>query len=325
MVDPFISVRGRVLINVEALNMTESVGNYLKHRRVPVIMPETYATYFIPAVSGESIAHGYQQVLAEEASKGGLPVCKLCSKGYFLKSTNDAVFKEAFGREPPESEDEFEKSVISGCTVEDVGGFLYAPGGGGKNVKRTSNFFVGYMIPAKESLGSVVIEPQLHTRYALGTPFVEKGGRAGGQMIYYVELSSAIYTLSFDLDTKYLGKATFSISSAGNMVISEEDRKKRIGATLDALSKFLIEMMFGAKKTRFLPVIEWESLVIAVSDDTWTVPSSFSKGYIERAEEKAKRVSYNTKLFKYVENMRFEDVVRGAIDEAKKRAGIDGQ
>ena len=32
MVDPFVSVRGRVLINVEALNMTESVGNYVKHR-----------------------------------------------------------------------------------------------------------------------------------------------------------------------------------------------------------------------------------------------------------------------------------------------------
>ena len=58
MGDLFVSVRGRVLINVEALNMTESVGNYVKHRRVPVISPKTYATYFVPAISGESIAHG---------------------------------------------------------------------------------------------------------------------------------------------------------------------------------------------------------------------------------------------------------------------------
>lgn len=322
MADPFVSVRGRVLINVEALNMTESVGNYVKHRRVPVVMPGTYATYFVPSISGESIAHGYQQVLAEEAARDNLPVCKLCSKGYFLKSTNDAIFKESFGIDPPGSEDEFEKAVIKNCTVEDVGGFLYAPARGGRNVKRTSNFFVGYMIPARESLESAVIEPQLHTRYALGTPFVEEGGRAGGQMIYYIELSSAAYTFSFDLDTKYLGKTTFSMDSAGNMVISEEERKKRIGAALDAFSKFVTEMMFGAKKTRFLPVIEWESIVIAVSDDVWTVPSPFSGNYIDRAEEKAKKVNYNTKLFKYTGGVGFEDVIKQAVDEAKRRAGV---
>jgi len=322
MVDPFVSVRGRVVVNVEALNMTESVGNYVKHRRVPVVMPETYATYFVPAVSGESIAHGYQQVLAEEARGKGLPVCNLCSKGYFLKSTNESVFKESFQRDPPEDGKELESEVMRGCVVEDVGGFLYAPAGGGINVKRTSNFYVGYMIPTSESLANTVIEPQLHTRYALGTPFVEKGGRAGGQTIYYVELSSAAYTFSFDLDTKYLGKATFSMENAGNMVISEDERKKRIGVALDALSKFMIEMLFGAKRTRFLPIIEWESAVIAVSDDVWTVPSPFSKNYVERAEEKLKKVNYNTKLFTYKKEAGFEAVVIDAINEAKKRAGV---
>jgi CRISPR-associated protein Csa2 len=323
MADPFVSVRGRVVVNVEALNMTESVGNYVKHRRVPVVMPETYATYFVPAVSGESIAHGYQQVLAEEAQSKGLSVCNLCSKGYFLKNTNEDVFKASFnGREPPEDANELEEAVIRGCVVEDVGGFLYAPAGGGLNVKRTSNFYVGYMIPSKESLENSVIEPQLHTRYALGTPFVEKGGRAGGQMIYYVELSSAAYTFSFDLDTKYLGKATFSMENAGQMVVSEEERKKRIGVALDTLSKFMIEMLFGAKRTRFLPIIEWESAVIAVSDDIWTVPSPFSKNYVERAEKKLEKVNYNTKLFTYRKDGGFEDVVIEAVNEAKKRAGV---
>jgi len=317
MSDPFVSIRGRVLINVEALNMTESVGNYVKHRRVPVIMPDTYATYFVPAISGESIAHGYQQVLADAAKNKGLSVCKLCANGYFLKSTNDAVFNEAFGIEPPKAEDEFEKAVIQGCIVEDVGGFLYAPARGGRNVKRTSNFFVGYMIPTREALESVVIEPQLHTRYALGTRFVEEGGRAGGQMIYYIELSSAVYTFSLDLDTKYIGRTTFKFEKAGETVVN--NRKERINVALDAIFRFLTEMMFGAKKTRFLPAIEWESLVIAVSDDIWTVPSPFSKNYIDRAEEKAKRVSYNTKLFKYLGGPGFEEVIAKAIEEAKSR------
>ncbi len=307
----FISIRGRVLVNVEALNMTESVGNYVKHRRVPVIIPETYATYFVPAISGESIAHGFQEVLAEEAKKNDLPVCELCKKGIFLKSTNESVFKESFGQDPPKDEFEFERIVVGNCLVEDVGGFLYAPKAGG-NVKRTSNFYTGYMIPTKEALENVVIEPQLHSRYALGTKFVEEG-----QMIYYVELSSAVYTFSFDLDTGYIGRATFVYDKAGQDIVN--DRKKRIEVTLNALQKFLIEFMFGAKKTRFLPVVEWESLVMAVSDDVWTVPSPFTKNYIDKARKKLERVSYDTKLFVYPEQGEFEEVVIDAIDEAKQK------
>ena len=313
-VNVFLSIRGRVLLNVEAMNMTESVGNYVKHRRVPVVLPEAkYTTYFVPAVSGESIAHGFQVVLAEEAKKNGLPVCRLCEKGVFLKSTNENVFKESFNADPPKEEFEFERSVVEKCVVEDVGGFLYAPRAGG-NVKRTSNFFTGYMIPVKESLEGAIIEPQLHSRYALGTPFVE-GGQ--GQMIYYVELSSAVYTFSFDLDTRYIGKATFSYEKAGENVV--DNRAERIKTAFDAVKRFLIEFAFGAKKTRFLPVLEWESLVVAISDDTWTVPSPYTRNYIENAKKKKEKVNYNTELFVYPDDGSFEEVVVEAIAKAKGR------
>ncbi|MEM0330945.1 MAG: type I-A CRISPR-associated protein Cas7/Csa2 [Archaeoglobaceae archaeon] len=307
----FVSIRGRVLLNVEALNMTESVGNYVKHRRVPVILPSNgYTTLFVPAISGESIAHGFQALLAEVAKKNNLPVCKLCEKGIFLKSTNNSVFSNAFNEEAPSDDFELEKRVLSKCVVEDIGGFLYAEK---MNVKRTSNFFTGYMIPVKETLENVVIEPQLHSRYALGTPFVQQQG----QMIYYVELSSAIYTFSFDFDAKFVGKTTFSYQNAGKEVVT--DRKQRIEATLEAIKKFLVEFSFGAKKTRFMPVVEWESLAIAVSDDTWTVPSPFSKNYIENAKKKLDKVNYNTKLFVYPEQGNFEEVISLAMDEAKRR------
>jgi len=304
----FLSVRGRVLLNVEALNMTESVGNYVKHRRVPVILPDAgYTTLFVPAISGESIAHGFQTVLAEISKKNGLPVCKLCERGIFLKSTNSNVFREAFGKEPSGN---LEEQVIKGCVVEDIGGFLYAEEA---NVKRTSSFFTGYMIPAKEALENAVIEPQLHSRYALGTPFVQQQG----QMIYYVELSSAVYTFSFDFDSRFVGKTTFSYENAGKEVVN--DRKKRIEAALEAFKRFILEFCFGAKKTRFMPVIEWESLVLAVSDDVWTVPSPFAKNYIEKTRKKLEKIKENTKLFVYPDGGSLEEVVVNAIEEAKKR------
>jgi CRISPR-associated protein Csa2 len=339
----FVSLRGRVLLNAEAMNMTESVGNYVKHRRIPVTLPKTGTTYFVPAISGESIAHGFQSALAEEAKKNKKPVCKLCDRKIFLKSTTLEIMRSAFslkeGSSPLDISDEdwnkmteirkkkekereekekkelekfevslpfvLERYIIKNCIVEDVGGFLYAEqtleGFNIGGVKRTSNFYTGYMIPGREAIENTVIEPQLHSRYALGTPFV----RERGQMIYYVELSSAPYTFSFDLDTRYIGKTTFFYEKAGEEVV--EDRKERVVITLNSLQKFLTELMFGAKKTRYLPIIDWESLCLAVSKDPWTVPSSFSANYVVNTLNKLEKIDGKTKLFVYINPEVFED------------------
>lgn len=326
----FLSIRGRVILNVEALNMTESVGNYVKHRRVPVIVPTEsgFITYFSPAISGESIAHGFQEVLAQEAVKANLPVCNLCKKGIFLKSTNEKVLNEAFKGKDLDKEKDLEKFIIENCVVEDIGGFLYAEK---ENIKRTSNFYTGYMIPAKEALSNSVIESQLHSRYALGTPFVKEGE---GQMIYYVELSSACYTFSFDFDSKYVSKLTFSYEKAGSDALNLEDRVKRIEVALESIKKFLTESLFGAKKTRFIPISSWESIALAVSDDVWTASSPFVAKYIENTAKKMKSISYNTKVYMYIEDKKlitedvkksvtllesFEETIKSAIEDAKER------
>jgi len=321
MGDIYFSFRGRVYINAEALNMVESIGNYVKHRRIPVVIPESYVTYMVPAISGESIAHGYQYVLAQKAVEKGLPVCKLCKNGIFLKSTNDEVFMDSFGKkELPNTPEKLEEEIVKGCVVEDIGGFLFAGEKKTtkvKNLKRTSNFYVGYMIPVAEALMNTVIEPQLHTRYALGTKYVEKRG----QMIYYVEIASAPYVFSFDLDTRYIGRSTYSIETAGKPLVGEEEIKERKILALETFAEFITEMMFGAKKTRFLPVIEWESFVAAVSDKPWIVPSSFTKKYIENAEKKLEKINKNTKLYIYKRDgeKSFEETLYEAIEDAEKR------
>ncbi|MCL7393177.1 MAG: type I-A CRISPR-associated protein Cas7/Csa2 [Thaumarchaeota archaeon] len=318
MKDAFISIRGRVAINVEALNMTESVGNYVKHRRVPVMLKDadgSYSVYFMPAISGESIAHGLQTAIATLGKENGLKVCKLCEKGIFLKSTNKAVFKESFGEDADEKN--IEKTVIENCVVEDLGGFLYAEEA---NVKRTSNFYVGYMIPVYEVAKNVVIEPQLHSRYALGTKFVKRGeqNEEQGQMLYYVELTSSVYTFSLDIDTQYIGRLTFDVNEAGKEVISNDERLKRAYVLLDAAKVLMVENSFGAKKTRFLPITGWESMVIAVSDKPWTVPSPFTQDYINNAKKKCEKINYNTKLYIH-EGSGFESFLHDTIEEIKVR------
>lgn len=309
----YVSVRGRIWLQAEAMNMVESVGNYVKHRRVPVIANSggKYMTFFVPAISGESVAHTYQVILAEELKKRGVKVCSYCEKGIFLKSTNKELYKEVTGMEAPAPEkskektdvmplvDAIESNIVKNCGVEDIGGFLYAEN---PNVKRTSSFLTGYMIPVREVLEVMSLEPQLHSRYALGTKYVIAGEGAAGQMIYYVEISSAVFSFSFDLDTKYIGRYTFHVGNYGKPIISVNEIKERANASLEALKRLLIEFPVGAKRTRFNPAdARWESVAIAVSDDVWTMPSSFVKDYLDRAYAKKTKVSHNTVIHAYAE------------------------
>lgn len=337
----YVSVRGRVWLQAEAANMVESVGNYVKHRRVPVIVKDggNYITFFVPSISGESIAHSYQTILAEELKKLNEKVCQLCEKEIFLKSTSAEVYKLVTKSEPPKktkkedtsAEKEIEGKIIANCGVEDLGGFLYAEN---PNVKRTSSFYTGYMIPVKEALKAVSIDPQLHSRYALGTKFVAvgEGERAAGQMIYYVEVSSALFTFTFDLDTRFIGKHTFHMESYGKIVegLTQSNIKNRAIAALNALQRLLVEFSIGAKRTRFNPAdLRWESIAVAVSDDVFTLPSSFTQDYMFRGLQKKEKVSYNTVIFGYSEEeckadkcyTTPEEAIIEALKEAKGRIG----
>jgi CRISPR-associated protein Csa2 len=324
----YVSVRGRIWLQAEAANMVESVGNYVKHRKVPVLVKDKdkYLTFFVPSISGESVAHAYQVLLAEELTRRGSKVCKYCEKGIFLKSTNADVYKEVTGQEAPkpaggkESKDTMslvdviESSIVRSCGVEDIGGFLYAEN---PNVKRTSSFHTGYMVPVREVLSIVSLEPQLHSRYALGTKYVSVTSGAAGQMIYYVEVSSALFSFAFDLDTKFIGRYAFHVERYGKPIVDEGEIKRRSYSALGALKKLLLEFPVGAKRTRFNPSdVRWESIAIAVSDDVWTMPSSFTRDYLERAYTKKSRVSYNTVVHAYSEEKCVADKCYGTPEEA---------
>jgi CRISPR-associated protein Csa2 len=66
----YVSVSARILMNVEAVNMAETVGNISRHRKAPVVVASKQggiSVVYVPAVSGESLAHHYQRLLASIA------------------------------------------------------------------------------------------------------------------------------------------------------------------------------------------------------------------------------------------------------------------
>ena len=309
----WLSLSWRARVNVEALNMAEAVGNYIKHRRVPIAVYEDgkYTLRYVPAISGESIAHAYQQWLAEEALKLGLNVCEMCKKGELVKHGSRAILeleKLPFEVESADAAHELEKRITANCVVEDIGGFLVPTR---VPVKRTSRFYVGYMIPALEDIKAATLDPQFHVRHApsmLGTEYREAARELGvtekGQAIYYVEVGSAIYTGSFSLDFTSIGYTSMvKVEGVFPKERLQQERLQRAKVAIRALY-YLVQGLFGAKRTRFQPDYELLSLVAAVScGNPFNVSPGHSRNFIAETYSRAKALARMTgtevKLYVY--------------------------
>ncbi|NPA05201.1 MAG: type I-A CRISPR-associated protein Cas7/Csa2 [Crenarchaeota archaeon] len=284
----YMAVSARILVNMEALNMAESVGNVVRHRRAPVVFRTGtgFVLRYVPVVSGESLAHHYQRLLAELAKQRGLPVCKACSQGVFLKHADRQVFKTYDGIADPKKKfgkgTEVEKYIVENCVVEDIGGFLFTD----MTIKRTSRFRVGYMVPALDALekGAAATEAQFHVRYS-------PGAQAGQQAIYYVEVGSAVYVFNYALDASAVGM--YSAENPGYSektpyILSKEERLKRVELAVDALAALLGGMAWGAKTSRFMPHWKVVSLVAAVASPIpFTVSPGHDKHYLVETVERA--------------------------------------
>ena len=260
----YISLSARLLVNQESLNMAESVGNITKHRRVPITFQAedgSYRVVYVPAVSGMSLAHHYQLLLARAADKAGLPVSRMSLQGYFMKYADDKIiqsyYPEVAGRVGKDkSPCENERVIVESDVVADIGGFLYTEG----VVKRTSRFSFSYMVPALDALKAASVYPQLHVRY---TPEAKKREQA----LIYVDNASALYTLSYILEASEV--SVLNVCRAMGQEpddLGADERVRRVKTAVEALTAMLGNMAFGAKRSRSLPNWQVQSLVVVASN-----------------------------------------------------------
>jgi CRISPR-associated protein Csa2 len=249
----FVSFGFRFRAEVEALNMAEAVGNYTRHRVAPVLIEERdgngqvmrYRITVAPAVSGQSIAFGYMSALVRLAEQRGLPVCEECRSyehlgGFFKRADRvDVGYDER----------------IKTCVIEDITGFMATKerereGRRGAVIRRTSPVMFSYMVPDASSARGVLI-PQLHVRYNLKDP--EK------QVPYQVEVGTAVYIHGAAIDVERIG------CLEDGTYLDAKERLKRVELALDALKALYGGLLFGAKKARYLPVMEALGGIAAVS------------------------------------------------------------
>lgn len=307
-----LSLTARILVNAEALNMAESVGNYTRHRKAPVVVPSEngYSIIYAPAVSGESLAHAYQALLAKIAAQKGLPVTEMDAQGFFMKFSDENIIKSYYAKElvkvlKAKDENEVlkklkemgpadvEKTILKTSVVADVGGFLYMEKKEKKEektsekeekgpVKRTSAIRFAFLIPALDALitGGASLYPQLHVRY---TPEAKKGEQA----IIYVESGSALYTLTAQLVISDIGRVSMDPR------ISDEELEKqwvsRVEAAIDALTFLVDGVLFGAKRSRYMPQWDVRSILVAFSRGPveYNVSPGLAKDYMVKSYERA--------------------------------------
>ncbi|MEJ2773888.1 type I-A CRISPR-associated protein Cas7/Csa2 [Stygiolobus sp. CP859M] len=300
-----ISGSFRFLINTESLNGVETVGNLSRHRTAPVVLKTSvgYLVRYVPAISGESLAHAYQVALVDLAKKEKLPVGVFSSRYDFIKFSTDEVLKEEKIEQPkkPENARKFEVDVMLHDVVADVGGFMYA---GNPPVRRTSRVKFGYMIPAL--IGDDIpaqLEAQFHVRSS-----------QSGQMIYNVEVSSALYVMSFSLDEDLIAVP----STEGEKVKGEEELEKerqlRVKVAIQALYSVLTGN-FGGKKSRFLPSMKLMSGVVTVTDFPFVPEPGHSNDYVKTTMQRLSKAQgiFNGKGKAYVINNEGVEEGEGAV------------
>jgi len=293
-----LSFSARILINAEALNMAETIGSYTRHRRAPVITRsgDSYSVVYVPAVSGESLAHAYQEILVKIAAERGLPVTDMDKNGYFMKYADENVMnyykkeiagvlgcseekavEELLGKKPCD----IEKAILKTSVVADVAGFLQT----NKLIKRMSAIRFSYMLPAADAVdsGGVAVIPQLHARY---TPEAKKGEQA----LFYVESGSALYTLTGQLLVSDIARLNYCNEQDQELL---KERPERIKTALDALVSMLDGLIFGAKRSRYNPQWDVTSLIVGVSEGPveFIVSPGITRDYLKKTYERAASLS----------------------------------
>lgn len=290
-----VYVSGTVLlrINAAALNQAESTGNFSKHRTYPFIVVEdnrVVKVVYVPAISGQSLGHGYQRFLSILADQRGINVCGPCREEIFVKMGTIGQRGETTkgkGKKSKKSEEEKEKLYdLFELEFEDVKRLrdtldeirddkemkvlekyrrmaaevekncIVEDVGGFMvpryNLRKTSTVSFSPAIPVSHKAGGVTSAQ--HARHGLVV-----SGEEEGQMIYQVGVASALYQLSFEFEP-------FRVSVFRRLIGEKvDDWWKRVEAAIDAFY-FLEAGEFGGHRARYLPIMDVYGFAIAVAE-----------------------------------------------------------
>jgi CRISPR-associated protein Csa2 len=140
------------------------------------------------------------------------------------------------------------------------------------------------MIPAYGAGAEVAaLESQFHVRYSVD--------QQKYQNPYNVDVGSALYTFTFNLDLDVVATPVNYGEPVPEEKILSGEKAKRQKAALLALARFLENLEFGAKKSRFHPIAELRDAVLTLTDKPFVVTPGVVNDYAERTAVRLKALS----------------------------------
>lgn len=330
-----ISLVGRLTLNLASLNNEGSEGNATQPRSATVV--QDGQLYSVPVISGDMLKHWHADHLVKIAQDRNLPLSTNSNRKNpdpnRIKSELSnpewvkANIPEAEGlsgkikgeaRQPIETA--LYREVAKACVVTDAHGLLITEINTGDfeasvAVARTSRIQVGFMVgvPSKS-----VTKHYFHTKFVSTRTGKQarEGGANEGQNIFTRPATSAEYAIVVNIDLAGLG---FD-DAKNDYVISEEDRKKRKKAVLDALSYTLLSQPGANSSQQFPHIMDFQGAIVA-SENRMPAPtiSPIKEGYLDTLKGLIKTANEMTES----ETMSLKEI--NGIDEAVKHLTTIGK
>lgn len=279
-----LSIVGRWTVNLHNLNNEGTEGNFIQPRTVTIV--QNGHLYSVNAISGDMMKHihadYFRQIALDADKKGKDASLPLSPNSVFLDpnriSTEDEM--TALLKDPKKNNADIIDYTVKTCSLTDVHGILMtAPK---RMLPRKSRVEFGWVVAIPEQSRT---EHFLHVKYAVeNATKYEKGKKDetnAGQMLFHRPASSAEYAFLAHIEVDKIGYNEIT----SNSPISEEARKARVNAALQAMAQTIMHP-YGAGRSQQAPHVGGFDGVIITSDTRMPAAtiSPLEPNYIEQSK-----------------------------------------
>jgi len=261
----FLTIAGRLILNVHDLNNEATAGNVSDIRLIDYVDVRGQRRE-APAVSGRMLKHWHLSLFADLVREAGGELCSQCLQG---EPVRGPVHKD-----DPKDDAEAAELSVKRCAACDLHGFLVAEGQ--RSVRRNSRAMFSWLLPVLDEQTETTQRQVVHTRVSRQREREE--GEAAAQMLFYKSYASGIYGFVSALDIERLG-----YMEETQEYVEGVDREQRAKLAIDAYRHMLTGRL-GASQSHAIPHADCLELMITISD-TGPLPfpvSPIYPGYVAK-------------------------------------------
>jgi len=264
-----VSICGRVILDLHALNNEGSEGNQLNTRQVYIVTGRGRSLHpaHVNAISGDMLKHIQAEHFRRLAQHYQLPLSQGASLGNANRINWD--FENVADRKISSSEKDYQlmDRIITTCALTDVAGILVT--GGNKSTPRKSLVEFGWTVGVPELTKT---ESYLHTKYVADSGQEKKAsdGTNLGQNLFHRPASSGVYAFVCHIEVARVGYN--DIAQHYPAGLSEEERSRRSRALLESVLYTFLQLDGAHRNTQAPHVADFEG-VIATSSSVVPAPA----------------------------------------------------